>query len=105
MNIFFSIIICCYNSEKYIKETIDSILNQTYNNIELIIIDDGSTDNSRKIINNYLKNKKIKKIFQKNKGLNISNNIALKASNGEYILRLDADDWLDPNCIEILLNT
>lgn len=94
-----------HNYENYLDKAIKSVLNQTYKNIELIIIDDGSTDNSKEIIQRYTDNKKIKFIFQKNKGLNISNNIALKLSKGKYIFRLDADDWLDPNCIEILYNT
>lgn len=104
-NALVSVYIPNYNYSKYIKKAIESVLNQTYRNTELIIIDDGSTDNSKNIINQYVNNSKVKCIFQKNKGLNISNNIALKISKGDYILRLDADDWLDPNCIEILYNT
>ena len=88
-----------------IKQSIDSVLNQTYQNFELIIIDDGSNDNSREIIERYSKNKKVKIIYQKNKGLTVSNNIARKISRGKYITRLDADDWLDPNFLQIMLNT
>ena len=93
-----------HNYGKYIKQSIDSVLKQTYQNFELIIIDDGSTDNSREIIEKYSKNKKIRIIYQKNKGLTVSNNIALKVANGEYITRLDADDWLDANFLQIMLN-
>ena len=105
LNDLITVYIPNHNYENYLDKAIKSVLNQTYKNLELIIIDDGSSDNSKTIIQNYSNNKKIKIIFQKNKGLNISNNIALKLSKGKYILRLDADDWLDPNCIEILYNT
>ncbi len=91
-----------YNYGKYIDKCVHSILNQTYKNIELIIIDDGSSDNSRENIKKYENNKKIKIIYQKNKGLNISNNIAIKVSSGKYIMRVDADDWLREDAISSL---
>ena len=94
-----------HNYGKYIKKAIDSVLSQTFKNFELIIIDDGSTDNSKKIINKYKKNSKVKIIYQVNKGLTISNNLAIRSSLGKYIMRLDADDWLDIHAIEILFNT
>lgn len=94
-----------YNYGNYIENAIKSILEQTYKNIEIIIIDDGSTDNSKNILKKFYKYKNIKIIEQKNKGLLFSSNLALKISSGKYIMRLDADDWLDNNCIEILLNT
>ena len=59
-------------------------------------------DNSKKIIDKYNENKKITSIFQKNKGLIVSNNLALRLAKGKYILRLDADDWLDPHALEIM---
>ncbi len=101
-NSLITVYITNYNYAKYIQKAIESVLNQTYKNIELIIVDDGSTDNSKEVINKYINNKKITRIFQKNKGLNISNNIALKRSKGDFIMRLDADDWLDENCVELL---
>jgi glycosyltransferase involved in cell wall biosynthesis len=67
-----------YNYGKYIDQAIKSVLSQTFKDFELIIIDDGSKDNSKKIIDKYKTNKKIRIIYQKNRGLNISNNIALK---------------------------
>tara|TARA_B100000795_G_C22802851_1_gene442881 strand:- start:2377 stop:3732 length:1356 start_codon:yes stop_codon:yes gene_type:complete len=94
-----------HNYGKYIKQSIDSVFNQTYKNFELIIIDDGSIDNSKAIIEKYKNNKKVKIIYQNNKGLTISNNIAIKFCKGEYITRLDADDWLDPNFLQIMANT
>ena len=93
-----------HNYEKFIKKSIESVLDQTYKNFELIIIDDGSSDNSRRIIKEYENNPKVIVIFQKQKGLNISNNVAIRQSKGEYIIRLDADDWLDKNALKILTN-
>ena len=104
-NCLITVYITNHNYGKYIKQSIESVLNQTYKNFELIIIDDGSTDNSKKIIEKYLNNKKIKIIYQNNKGLSVSNNIAIKISQGEYITRLDADDWLDPNFLQIMADT
>ena len=99
-NPLITIYITNHNYGKYLSKSINSVLKQTYSNYELIIIDDGSTDNSKNIIKKYQNLKNIKIIFQKNKGLLVSNNIALKLSNGDYITRLDADDWLDENFIK-----
>lgn len=93
-----------FNYANYIKQSIESVLAQTYKNFELIIIDDGSTDNSREIINSYVKKKNIRVIFQENKGLIASNNIAVRAAQGKYIMRLDADDYLDENALLVLVN-
>ena len=100
--ILITVYITNHNYGRYIKKAIDSVLNQTFKELELIIVDDGSTDNSKEIINRYKDNKKITSIFQKNKGLNVSNNIALRIAKGKYIMRLDADDWLDTHALEIL---
>ncbi len=91
-----------HNYGKYIKKSIESVMNQTFKNFELIIIDDGSSDNSKNIINEYENNPNVTIIYQKQKGLNISNNVAIRLSRGEYIIRLDADDWLDKNALKIL---
>lgn len=91
-----------YNYGRFIKQAIDSVLNQKLKDFELIIIDDGSIDNSRKIIELYRNNPKVTIVYQKNKGLNITNNIAIKLSKGEYILRLDADDFINENMLTIL---
>ena len=82
-----------YNYGKYINKAINSILNQTLKNFELIIIDDGSNDKSKSIIKKYSSHKKIITIFQQNKGLIATNNLAIKISRGKYIIRLEADDW------------
>ncbi|WKN31467.1 glycosyltransferase [Porifericola rhodea] len=93
-----------YNYGKYISQAVESVLQQTLDDFEIIIIDDGSTDNSRELIEAYADNPKIKVIFQKNKGLNVTNNIALRVSNGKYIMRLDADDFLDHNALLVMSN-
>jgi glycosyltransferase involved in cell wall biosynthesis len=93
-----------FNYGKFLKKSINSVLKQSFKDFELIIIDDGSTDNSKKILNNYFKNRKIKIILQKNKGLIKSNNIAIKLAAGQFVIRLDADDYLDKNALLILYN-
>ncbi len=103
-NPLITIYITNHNYGKFLNKSINSVLNQTYTNYELIIIDDGSTDTSKKIIEKYKNLRNIKIIFQKNKGLVVSNNIALKLSKGDYITRLDADDWLDENFLQVMVN-
>ena len=92
-----------HNYGKYLKESIESVLDQSFKDFELIIIDDGSIDNSKEILKKYEKNTLIKVIYQKNKGLTISNNIAIKLAQGEYIVRLDADDYFHKNALKNLL--
>lgn len=93
-----------YNYGKYIAQAVDSVLSQNFANYELIIIDDGSTDNSREIIKRYEGNRKIRIFLQENKGLNATNNIAVRAARGKYVMRLDADDYLDPNALLVMVN-
>ncbi|MEQ8473571.1 MAG: glycosyltransferase [Marinoscillum sp.] len=97
-----SVYITNYNYGSFIRKAIQSVLDQTIDNYELIIIDDGSSDNSKDIIQEYTDLPFIQVIYQQNKGLNVSNNIALRASKGKYIMRLDADDYLAPNALEVL---
>ena len=90
-----SIIVPVYNLENYLSQSIPSIINQTYKNIEIIIINDGSTDNSKNIIEKYaIKDDRIKIINKKNGGLCSSRNEGIKNSSGEYILHVDGDDIL-----------
>jgi glycosyltransferase involved in cell wall biosynthesis len=91
-----SINLCCYNSEKYLRETIDSIVNQIYKDWELVIINDGSTDSTESIIYEYInQDYPIIYHYQENHGLGYSRNEALKRSQGEYIAFIDHDDiWL-----------
>ncbi|MBF0118023.1 MAG: glycosyltransferase [Desulfobacterales bacterium] len=91
-----------HNYGQYLEQSIQSVLNQTMSNFELIIIDDGSTDDSAAVIQKYIGVDKIAVIFQKNRGLTVSNNIALRKARGKYIMRLDADDYIDEHALEIL---
>lgn len=103
MHELISIIINVYNGEKFIKKCLDSIINQTYNNLEILVINDGSTDNTLKIIKRY-KDKRIKIITTKNNGLSISRNIGIEKSTGKYLYFIDADDFIDNDTIEYLYN-
>jgi CMP-N-acetylneuraminic acid synthetase len=91
-----------YNYGKFLKKSVESVLNQTEQDFELIIIDDGSTDNSKQVLEQYETKPHIEVVYQNNKGLTASNNIALRLSKGKYIIRLDADDYLDVNALQIL---
>ena len=102
-NFLITVYITNFNYGKFIKQAIESVLMQTEQSFELIIIDDGSTDNSKEIIEKYKDLKNIRIVYQKNKGLNVTNNIALRAARGKYIVRLDADDYFSPNALELLL--
>lgn len=96
----FSIIVPIYNVELYIKECVDSIINQNYKNLEIILVDDGSKDNSGDICDEYAKkDKRIKVIHSENKGLSAARNIGLKYCSGDYILFIDGDDFIERNCI------
>ena len=101
-----SIIIPIYNSDKTIDRCLKSIINQTYRNIEVICINDGSFDNSYKILQNYLKtDSRIKVINQTNKGVSSARNNGIKNSTGKYIMFVDADDYLKDNMIELLVKS
>lgn len=93
-----------YNYGKYLDRAVNSVLEQTFQDYELLIIDDGSTDGSKEIIGKYQDLKNVFVIFQSNKGLNATNNVALKMARGKYIMRLDADDYLDPHALEIMVS-
>jgi len=93
-----------HNYGKYLDRAIQSVQNQTMSDWELVVIDDGSTDNTRQVLKKYKNLPKIRIIEQENKGLNVTNNIALRLANGKYIIRLDADDYFDENILLILSN-
>lgn len=99
-----TIYITNYNYENFIEQAINSVLEQSYSNIELYIIDDGSTDNSKEKIEKYASLQNVNIVYQQNKGLNTTNNIALRLANGKYIVRLDADDYLVMHAIELMVN-
>ena len=96
-----SVIVPVYNVEKYLEECCDSILNQTYKNLEIILIDDGSDDNSPKICDSYKeKDSRVKVIHQKNSGVSSARNNGIKNSCGDFIIFADSDDKLEKNMCE-----
>lgn len=101
-----SIIIPTYNSEKYIKRCLDSVINQIYKNLEIIVVDDYSKDNTKKIIKEYAdKDDRIRPFYSsENKGVSFSRNIGLKASTGEYIMFVDSDDELTKDAIRRMVD-
>ena len=99
-----SVIVPVYNAEKYIKKCVDSILSQTVSDIEIILVDDGSTDNSPIICDEYARNnEKVKVIHKTNGGAGSARNAGLDVACGEYILFVDGDDYIHPKFIELLL--
>ena len=98
-----SVIINTYNAQNYIDKCIQSIISQTYKNIEIIIVNDGSTDNTLNICKKY-KDNRIKIIDQENKGLSLARNIGIENSNGKYLYFVDADDYVENDVLEYLYN-
>lgn len=95
-----SVYITNYNYGAFLEQCVASVLEQTLQDFELIIIDDGSTDNSKEIIEQYRSLEGLTIIYQQNKGLNITNNVAMRVAKGKYLMRLDADDFLVPEALE-----
>lgn len=96
-----SVIINVYNGERFIKKCLDSVINQTYKNLEIIIINDGSTDNTLSICESY-KDSRIKIITQKNMGLSLSRNVGIDNATGEYLYFVDVDDYIECDVVEYL---
>lgn len=101
-NYLVTIIIPCYNYGQYLAEAIESALNQTYRNVEIIIIDDGSTDNTREIADQYIP--EIKYFYKKNGGDSDARNFGIKHAQGDFVVFLDADNKLDKEFIAKTLN-
>lgn len=100
-----SIGIACYNVEKYLKRCMTSILNQTYSNTEIILVDDGSTDSTGEICDEYAQqHSNIKVIHTSNKGLSNARNISIENAIGEFLIFVDPDDYVDTNMLEELYN-
>ena len=99
-----SIIIPVYNIELYVERCINSIINQTCSNIEIIVVNDGSTDKSLEIISKFSYDKRLIVINKKNSGLSDARNAGLEQCNGDYVMFVDGDDYLENNTIEILNN-
>jgi len=103
MNDLISVIVPVYNVEKYIKRCIESIINQSYLNIEIILVNDGSTDSSGIICDKYSEvDNRIKVLHKKNGGLSDARNVGLKVAQGNYITFIDSDDWIHVNYIKTL---
>ncbi len=99
-----SVIVPVYNVRKYLKICLDSIINQTYPHLEILLIDDGSTDGSNEICQRYQESdQRIRYVRQKNQGLSGARNTGLRLMTGEWVCFVDSDDWLDRRYIEVLL--
>ena len=104
ISIKISVLIPVYNAENYLKKCIDSVVNQTYTNLEIIIVNDGSTDSSQKIIDKYAKiDNRIIVIQKANGGIGSAYKMAFDVMTGDFILFVDSDDWLELNAVEELL--
>lgn len=98
-----SIIIPVYNSEKYLSKCLDSVVNQTYKDLEIIIINDGSTDSSTRILKHYKESDlRITVLNQNNNGLSSARNAGLKTCSGDYVLFFDSDDFMEKNMVETM---
>ena len=101
-----SIIMPVYNTDKYLRRTLDALLNQTFGDIEIIAIDDGSTDDSLKILNEYAeRDSRVVVITQKNSGPATARNKGLDAATGKYLMFCDSDDWYEPNMCQVMFDT
>lgn len=100
-----SIIVPVYNVEKYVKRCLESLINQTYQNIEIIIVNDGSTDNSKIICEEYVKkDSRIKLVNKENQGLGLARNTGLENITGDYVLFVDSDDYIERDLVETTYN-
>lgn len=99
-----SVIIPAYNAEKYLSEAVESVLNQTLSGIEILIIDDGSTDDTAMIADTYCKKyENVRVIHKANEGVSKARNVGIASASGEYVIFLDSDDALSPNALELLM--
>lgn len=105
-NILISVIVSVYNTASYLRRCLDSVINQTYTNLEIILVNDGSTDNSLDILKEYeKKDKRIIIVDKENGGCGASRNAGLKIAHGEYYAFVDSDDYLDIRMYETMLNS
>ena len=99
-----SVIVPVYKVEPYLRQCVDSILGQTYRDIEVLLIDDGSPDRCGEICEEYAgKDARVRVFHTENNGLSSARNLGLREAKGEYIGFVDSDDWIDPDMYEILL--
>ncbi len=102
-NIDISIIVPIYNAEKYLKKCIDSLVNQTKKELEIILVNDGSTDNSERIIKEY-KDKRIKYFKNKNQGIGKTRNFGIEQATGKYLMFVDSDDYIEKNMCKLMFD-
>jgi glycosyltransferase involved in cell wall biosynthesis len=96
-----TVIITCYNYGRYLPESLDSVLAQTYKDVDVVVLDDGSTDNTKEVAQQYAsKHANVTYVHQENKGIVATRNRAIKLASGDYIIQLDADDWIDPDYVQ-----
>ena len=100
-----SLIIPVYNVEQYLKQCLESVKNQIYPNIEVILVNDGSTDNSLSICRYYAQENGWILVNQENSGLSAARNAGINQSTGEYIAFLDSDDWIEPDFIQNMIES
>ena len=104
MNPLISVIIPIYNVEKYLARCVDSIVNQTYKNLEIILVDDGSPDRCPQMCDDYVeKDSRIKVVHKNNGGLSDARNTGIAVATGEYISFIDSDDWIDLETYDLVL--
>ena len=105
MSELLSVIITAYNVEKYIAECLDSVISQSYSNIEIIVVDDGSKDQTGNICDQYSdRDERVKVIHKDNAGLVAARKTGIEVSNGKYITFIDGDDWVDSDLYEKVVN-
>lgn len=98
-----SVIVPVYNTVNYVRYCVESILSQTMKDFELILVDDGSSDGSEKICDEYSKNNlNVISLHQKNKGVSAARNLGIEMASGDYIVFVDSDDWVESDYLEIL---
>lgn len=101
-----SVLIPVYNMSKYLRECLDSVVNQTYQNLQIVVVDDGSTDNSLDIIREYeQKDERVEVFTQENAGVAAARNNLLSHIKGDYVIFVDSDDWIELNMVEFLVET
>ena len=103
---FISVIVPVYNAAPYLRRCVDSLLAQTFTDYELILVDDGSTDGSSAICDEYIRNcTRVRVIHQQNAGVSTARNVGIEAARGKYISFVDADDWVEPEFLQVFVET
>lgn len=97
-----SVIIPIYNTEKYVEKCIRSVCTQTYTDLDIILVNDGSTDSSKKICESFLNDGRVRIVNQMNQGQGKARNVGIEMANGSYLFFLDSDDYLEKDCLEVL---